>query len=1332
MKSSSRLDSAIFQLTPTRTRCDLIISANGKTVKIASGLLNPFLAHLKTAQDQIAKGGYSILLEPEPGNDRTWFTKGTVERFVRFVSTPEILERVYTIESEILQIEEAIVIQRNNDMGLSTVEDKHAKPVGSSEGDKTVTDANEERAIVLYKPDSHPPEANGSIAQEGNSKYILVLRVQLLKVLETRKSVLQKEQGMAFARAVAAGFDIDHMAPLVSFAECFGASRLMDACSRFVDLWKGKHETGQWLEIEAAEAMSNRSDFSAINASGIMLSSMANKQNESHGDLASEDNGQAAIDASAETRPMDHQVPVGQQGYFQGPFPHPMFPPWPVQSPPGALPVFQPYPVQGMPYYQSYPGNGPFYQPPYPPMEDSRFNVGYGAGQKKHTMDSRDSNVESEAWEMDATKTRSHGDSELESEASQSWGPQKKAGRSGKKKSGMVVIRNINYITSKGKNSSGNESQSASDSETDKEAGDFQVSAPDRMHKNSLSSKRKGGHESNLSDKEEIIYEKETNGGHWQAFENFLLRDNDEHNHAADQGMFALEKNVKNKRRQNTVGDDPLAVVGRDSVEAQDGRITEFHKASGNMARMLRASNDEGLISRGEGHYGDGIGSTDDQMDIQFTETNRRKVLYRNNANDDFMIVGRENQSHFLSSSDPLVVNGFTHATNNLDGSSPQDMIDESFIVPFRSMSLDHVGTNDRTAIDMDFELPSTMQRSEYSSNRTGNQISYEPDDLSFMPERGTEKMTTGYDPALDYEMQAHVEDAASLDNRNKEVVVDVKQGSKKSGKDRKSKFAPDALDKKTVGPIRKGKTSKMSPLDDARARAEKLRAFKADLQKMKKEKEEEDRKRLEALKMEREKRIAAKGNSTVQLASSQKTRKQLPTKLALSSVKGTKFSDSEPGSSSPLQRSKIRTASTGSSEPHKASKSNKSSNGSHLPGNRLTRSVSSLPEPRKENSDITPDPKVPMARIRRLSEPKQVSSPYVALVKSRGAELVSKLSNEPERKDISDIINLDKSKAATLPELKIRTSKGPLDVGRNTSAPKEMTQKVNVKKSSLTSGSAELNRNNDHHAHQSDVDDKPVIDKTVVMLECEKPSFPIVHPSQENMGVQKERYDNHDNLEKTDVMSEYAAIRAPASPMEGVDIEPIQSQLQEQPRVYEVTTSYAENEPPNSSSMYSAEKPYQAPLARLSSLEDPCTDNSVYGKAPSTNLETATMGVETAKAQVSGFENLKLEKIPEVLEKPQVKVSPKGFRRLLKFGKKSHSSTAGEHSVESDNVSVSGSEVDGKATNAASSSEVHTLKNLISQDETPTSGATSQKSSRHFSILSPFRSKTSEKKSTT
>ncbi|KAM5550163.1 hypothetical protein ABKV19_001219 [Rosa sericea] len=80
------------------------------------------------------------------------------------------------------------------------------------------------------------------------------ISVQLLKVLEMRKKMLQKEQGMAFTRAVAVGFDVDHLPPLISFAECFGASCLMDACRRYKELWKRKHETGQWLEIEAAKA----------------------------------------------------------------------------------------------------------------------------------------------------------------------------------------------------------------------------------------------------------------------------------------------------------------------------------------------------------------------------------------------------------------------------------------------------------------------------------------------------------------------------------------------------------------------------------------------------------------------------------------------------------------------------------------------------------------------------------------------------------------------------------------------------------------------------------------------------------------------------------------------------------------------------------------------------------------------------------------------------------------------------------------------------------------------------------------------------------------------
>ncbi|GJT19093.1 hypothetical protein Tco_0877799 [Tanacetum coccineum] len=125
------------------------------------------------------------------------------------------------------------------------------------------------------------------------------LRVQLLNVLETRKTVLKKEQGMAFARAVAAGFEVDHVSNLLSFAECFGASRLMSACLRFMDLWKQKHESGQWVEIEAEDAMSTKSDYSAMNASGIVLSSMTNRHDEPGGDANSESKETEGTDSYA-------------------------------------------------------------------------------------------------------------------------------------------------------------------------------------------------------------------------------------------------------------------------------------------------------------------------------------------------------------------------------------------------------------------------------------------------------------------------------------------------------------------------------------------------------------------------------------------------------------------------------------------------------------------------------------------------------------------------------------------------------------------------------------------------------------------------------------------------------------------------------------------------------------------------------------------------------------------------------------------------------------------------------------------------------------------------
>lgn len=76
-------------------------------------------------------------------------------------------------------------------------------------------------------------------------------------------------------------------------------SYFRDACRNFISLWKRKHESGQWLEIEPAEVTPNRADFSAINASGVTLSNVVTT---SHTEMDSESNGKT----NSGTRQLQH------------------------------------------------------------------------------------------------------------------------------------------------------------------------------------------------------------------------------------------------------------------------------------------------------------------------------------------------------------------------------------------------------------------------------------------------------------------------------------------------------------------------------------------------------------------------------------------------------------------------------------------------------------------------------------------------------------------------------------------------------------------------------------------------------------------------------------------------------------------------------------------------------------------------------------------------------------------------------------------------------------------------------------------------------------------
>ncbi|KAL3519692.1 hypothetical protein ACH5RR_017841 [Cinchona calisaya] len=189
MDSSTVLDHALLQLTPVRTRSDLVVVREGKSEKMASGLVEPFISHLKFAKDDITKGGYSITILP-PSPNASWFTKNTFQRL---------------------------------------------------------------------RAQFNPMNFHRPIVQE---------MMVSLKNLPTRKAILHKEQAMAYARAMVAGFEMDVVDNLMCFADAFEALRQRVACVNFKDRYKKKHTNGQWMEELAAMKASSLQDSSYMVSNG--------------------------------------------------------------------------------------------------------------------------------------------------------------------------------------------------------------------------------------------------------------------------------------------------------------------------------------------------------------------------------------------------------------------------------------------------------------------------------------------------------------------------------------------------------------------------------------------------------------------------------------------------------------------------------------------------------------------------------------------------------------------------------------------------------------------------------------------------------------------------------------------------------------------------------------------------------------------------------------------------------------------------------------------------------------------------------------------------------
>ncbi|KAK3199104.1 hypothetical protein Dsin_022519 [Dipteronia sinensis] len=869
MDSRTRLDFALFQLTPTRTRCDLVIFAGDSNEKLATGLLEPFVSHLKCAKDQTSKGGYSITLRPVGSAAASWFTKATLQRFVQFVSTPEVLERFVSVEREIVQIE--------NELSAATEED----------GNEAATSGSFQKSIFSPKSKGEFNGASDDV-QEENSK------IRLQRVLETRKEVLCKEQAMAYARALVAGFEPDSIEDLISFSEAFGASRLREACINFLELCKRKNEDALWMDEIAAMQAFPRPDLPYLATSGIILAGEDNDPSGKQSGLIDATAFDTTSHGSLEIK-HDSSLPTSAQMPADGKAQVPIT--WPNH-----LPHYM-HNFQGPPY-QGYPFPGMQFAPPYypgnmrwpPNMDDPNLGHEWEPDDRRNHKSSSRRKKKSSHKSVEASKndeSTEPSDSSSESEPNKELRNGKKHG---KKSSRKVVIRNINYITSNrdGEMDSGSEGTSDEDEFIDgnslKQQVEEAVGSLERRHKSSSHHRRKqdGVKHQSIADGSNDLADQETknaNGGkrnnNWDTFQNLLMKDDDASSFDHKQGeystdkitqegrSFAFDMESKQVRKERAVSSDSFV-----AMKSNTGNAGETH-----MGNFEAGENIRPIVKKRDNTY----------EELLFSQGNEDPRNYSRAVSDyatDSTVIRRQNGGDWIISNQldksanhdgslnlktfdgdyaSSLAGGSFHTENN----KKDVLADDSFMIQARSIGDDQSDSLIRTDISM---VPDIMEATlnengapEASHNKPEASGTHEPDDLYMVlgHDSAAELGAASWTPEMEYENNLVLNKANGKNSNVETTGGDDKLPSKGKGTGNKNRRLPegkvsgkDAKSRVSNGSLGKSKSEIMSrnkkPTPGSRPTA----------QKSKVDKEEQNRKRMEELTIQRQKRIAERSSS--------------------------------------------------------------------------------------------------------------------------------------------------------------------------------------------------------------------------------------------------------------------------------------------------------------------------------------------------------------------------------------------------------------------------------------------------------------------------------------
>ncbi|XP_015080576.1 COP1-interacting protein 7 isoform X1 [Solanum pennellii] len=842
MDSRIRLDFALFQLTPTRTRCDLVIFAGEKSEKLASGLLEPFLIHLKSAKDQISKGGYSITLRPLIANV-SWFTKATLQRFVKFVSTPEIIERFVSIERDIMQIESE---QANGSINV--------------EGNASAFDGDSKFSAGFSKSNG---ESNGvgDATKEENPK------IRLQRVLESRKAVLRKEQAMAYARALVSGFDMDNLDDLISFSNAFGALRLREACIKFMELCNKKGDDGIWMDEVAALQAYSPSEFSYFGRSGITLAADVTQDNQSVGLSIRKQNDDTLSHGSLDTSQENGLPPPIKVHSTEGKS-QPM---WPNNMPP-YMQNYQNPAFQQIPPYPGYMFSGnPSYYPgmPWPanPEDSSRGPGPESDYNWKNKPPSKNKKKYSNGDRNESNNSSSNGDSDDYEED--------KKMHHGKKSSRKVVIRNINYIASKRNEQSDHSSteDSSSDEDGSTDAGSLRkqveeaVGSWERHHNSTSRNKKKrdgkkrnnSGSISNGASKDEVT----NSGKNWDIFQNILMQDADSRTDDTRPKDVQEEYLMTKKMTPST---DPLIINERNMGHGDEIPRQNMWEEKRRGPVIIRESTDEELLFSHRTQEPKGY-----PQSISSNIATERVVL-KSQKEEDWLAGNLLNKSTYQgkSSDQSIFVGDYASASRDDHLKTGKDkkgvQFDDSIVV--RAHSVDNVSDyHQQTDIFMVSDIVGAEQVKHSMPNHAEDKLdpsdACEPNDLFMVLGRDSaaEQVSASRDTEMYDKNDVFLSETLKSHTDIRPASADTKLQTKGEGTNKR--IGKD-LGRKAVTKEPKSKPSVTGSLGRTKSdTSSRIKKSPSTFQKSKADKDEESRKKLEQSLLQRQKRIAERSGAT-------------------------------------------------------------------------------------------------------------------------------------------------------------------------------------------------------------------------------------------------------------------------------------------------------------------------------------------------------------------------------------------------------------------------------------------------------------------------------------